>query len=198
MANIFDELITKGIRAGKVPARTEEARKWYREIASKQGRINERQLINSDSDRITKVIKPGAMYMYLYDPKHKDTLPYYDRAPLIFPFKIERGRFWGINLHYLPLELRAKLMDALYGTRINSRYDESTRLRISYQTLNSAAKFRYFEPCVKQYLFNHMQSKFMYIFPSEWDIALWLPTERFAKASKTQVWADSKKKVLSN
>jgi len=198
MANIFDELITKGIRAGKVPARTEEARKWYREIASKQGRINERQLINSDSDRITKVIKPGAMYMYLYDPKHKDTLPYYDRAPLIFPFKIERGRFWGINLHYLPLELRAKLMDALYGTRINSRYDESTRLRISYQTLNSAAKFRYFEPCVKQYLFNHMQSKFMYIFSSEWDIALWLPTERFAKASKTQVWADSKKKVLSN
>lgn len=198
MANVFDEIITKGVRAGQVPARTEAARKWYREIASKKTRINERQLINSDSERITEVIRPGSMYMYLYDPKHKDTLPYYDRAPLIFPFKVESGRFWGINLHYLPLELRGKLMDALYETRINNRYDESTRLRISYQTLNGAAKFKYFEPCVKQYLVNHMQSKFMYIYPSEWDIALWLPTERFAKASKSQVWAESKKKVMSN
>lgn len=197
MANIFDDIITKGIRSGQVPARTEAARKWYREVASKQRSINERQLINSDTDRLKQVIKPGSMYMYIYDPKHKETLPYYDRAPLVFPFKVERDRFWGINLHYLPLELRAKLMDALYDTRINSRYDESTRLRISYQALNSAAKFKYFEPCVKQYLLSHMQSKFMYIYPSEWDVALWLPTERFAKASKTKVWAESKKKVLS-
>jgi len=198
MANVFDEIITKGVRAGQVPARTEEARKWYRDMASKQKRINERQLINSDTDRIKEVIRPGSMYMYLYDPKHKDTLPYYDRAPLIFPFRVERGSFWGINLHYLPLELRAKLMDALYETRINSRYDESTRLRISYQLLTSASKYRYFEPCVKQYLVNHMKSKFMYVYPSEWDIAIWLPTERFAKATKTQVWAESRKKVTSN
>jgi hypothetical protein len=33
----------------------------------------------------------------------------------------------------------------------------------------------------------------MYIYPSEWDVALFLPTERFAKKSKTQVWAESKK-----
>jgi hypothetical protein len=198
MANVFDEIITKGIRAGQVPARTEEARKWYREMASKQGRINERKLISSDKDRTTNTIKPGSMYMYLYDPKHKATLPYYDRAPLVFPFKVEGGKFWGINLHYLPLELRAKLMDALYETRINSRYDESTRLRISYQLLNSASKYKYFEPCVKQYLINHVQSEFMYVYPSEWDVALWLPTERFVKATKTQVWSDSRKKVTSN
>lgn len=198
MANVFDEIITKGVRAGQVPARTEEARKWYREMASKQKRINERQLINSDSDRTKEKVRPGSMYMYLYDPKHKETLPYYDRAPLVFPFRIEKGSFWGINLHYLPLELRAKLMDALYETRINSRYDESTRLRISYQLLTSASKYRYFEPCVKQYLFNHMKSKFMYVYPSEWDIAIWLPTERFTKATKTQVWAESRKKVTSN
>ena len=198
MANVFDEIITKGVRAGQVPARTEAARKWYREMASKQGRINERQLINSDPDRGKTVIKPGSMYMYLYDPKHKDTLPYYDRAPLIFPFRVERGSFWGINLHYLPLELRAKLMDALYETRINSRYDETTKLRLSYQMLSSAAKYRYYEPCVKQYLINHVQSKFMYVYPSEWDVAIFLPVERFIGATKTQVWAESKKKVMSN
>jgi hypothetical protein len=35
----------------------------------------------------------------------------------------------------------------------------------------------------------------MYVYPSEWDIALFLPTERFEKQRKTQVWANSKQKL---
>jgi hypothetical protein len=114
---------------------------------------------------------------------------------MVFPFRVESDRFWGINLHYLPLPFRAKLMDALYQTRTNSRYDETTRLRISYNILNSAAKYRFFKPCVKQYLYSQMKSQFFYIEPEEWDVALFLPLERFQKASKTQVFADSRKLV---
>jgi hypothetical protein len=33
----------------------------------------------------------------------------------------------------------------------------------------------------------------MYIYPSEWDMALFLPTERFSKAGKDKVWIDSRK-----
>jgi hypothetical protein len=135
------------------------------------------------------------MYMYIYDPKFKDTLPFYDRFPLIFPFKVEADRFWGINFHYLPPPLRAKLMDSLYDVANNQRYDETTKLKINYQILNSASKFRYFKPCIKQYLFTQMKSKFVYIYPSEWDIALFLPAERFTKASKAQVWTESRKSV---
>ena len=89
-------------------------------------------------------------------------------------------------------------MDALYGTRTNSRYDDTTKLRISYNILKSAAKFRYFEPCVKQYLYTQMKSQFFYIEPEEWDVALFLPLERFQKASKTQVFADSRKKIAGS
>jgi len=192
---LFDEILTKGIRAGQIPARTTSAREWYRNTAKGWGRVNERRLINSDVTRVSEVVKPGQMYMYMYDPKHKDTLPFYDRFPLIFPFKVASDRFWGINLHYLPLPLRAKLMDALYDTVSNTRYDESTKLKISYDILNKAAKFKYFKPCIKEYLFSHMQTKFMYIYPSEWDIALFLPLERFSKASKSTVWASSKKLI---
>ena len=32
-------------------------------------------------------IVPGNMYLFLYDPKYKETLPYYDTAPLVIPFK---------------------------------------------------------------------------------------------------------------
>lgn len=202
MAGVFDEILTSGVRSGQVPARTNQAREWYRDRAQEYGRtsprINEKRFVNSDMGRLRVQAKPGHMYMYLYDPKTKDTLPYYDRFPLIFPFRVESDRFWGINLHYLPLPYRALLMDGLYDITSNSRYDETTKLRMNYQVLNSASKFRYFKPCVKQYLFNQMQSKFVYIYPSEWDIALFLPLERFTKGTKTQVWADSKKLISEN
>jgi hypothetical protein len=202
MAGVFSEIITTGVRSGQIPSRTNDAREWYRNTArdygNTTGRINERRFVNSDPGRLKVEPRPGNMYMYLYDPKTKDTLPYYDRFPLIFPFRIESDRFWGINFHYLPLPYRAMLMDQLYDTANNRRYDESTKLRINYQILNSASKFRYFKPCVKQYLFSQMQSKFVYIYPSEWDIALFLPLERFSKASKTEVWAQTRKQVMSN
>lgn len=191
-ANVFDNIITQGVRSGQIPARTNDARNWYRDTASNYGKVNERKLMRDGSDRLTSTILPGSMYMYHYTPKYKDTLPFYDRFPLIFPFRVESDRFWGLNLHYLPLTYRAKLMDALYDLANNTRFDESTRLRLSYSTLQRAAKFRYFAPCVKQYLKNQMDSRFLYIYPSEWDIALFLPTERFQKATKTRVHAMSK------
>lgn len=211
MAIVFDELLTKGVRTGQIPSRTQDAREWYRNAAkdygatvrkggTRQGRtdfakINEKKFINQEPQRLVNTLEPGSMYMFMYDPKWKETLPFYDKFPLIFPFKVESDRFMGINLHYLPLQYRAKLMDSLYSTKTNNRYDESTKLKISYDILKGAAKFRYFEPCIKQYLFKQMQSKFMYVYPSEWDMALFLPLERFEKASKAQVWSQTRKQV---
>jgi hypothetical protein len=96
-------------------------------------------------------------------------------------------------MHYLPLQLRAKLMDALYQTANNDSYDESTRLRINYNILNSSSKFRHFKPCIKHYLTGQVKSRFLYVYPSEWDIALFLPLERFEGANKSTVYADSRK-----
>lgn len=211
MAIVFDELLTKGVRSGQIPARTQNARDWYRNAAKdysssirKGGtragrvdyaRINEKKFINQEQSRLVSTLEPGSMYMFMYDPKWKDTLPFYDKFPLIFPFSVNSSGFMGLNLHYLPLQYRAKLMDSLYETKNNSRYDESTKLKLSYDILKSAAKFKYFTPCIKQYLFSHMKSQFMYVYPSEWDMALFLPLERFEKASKSQVWAQTKKQV---
>lgn len=195
MASIFDEVLTKGVRAGQIPARTDDARKWYRDTAQSYKRLDERQLMKSDTERLTNRIMVGSMYMYYYDPKHKATLPYYDRFPLVFPYKKVPGGFMGINMHYLPLIYRAKLMDALYDVANNQRFDETTKLKMNYSVLNNAAKFKYFAPCVKHYLNDHVRSRFLYVYPSEWDISLFLPLERFQGASKQQVWADSKKLI---
>ena len=195
MAILFDEILNKGIRAGQVPAREQAAREWYREQAKASGRINEGQFMRGDRERLTERPLVGQMYFFMYDAKHKETLPYFDRFPLIFPYKKVPGGFMGINMHYLPLPLRAKLMDALYDVTNNDRYDETTRLRLSYNVLNGASKFRHFKPCVKHYLTSQVRSRFLYVYPSEWDMALFLPLERFQGASKTKVFADSRKIV---
>ena len=135
------------------------------------------------------------MYHFQYEPKTAEKLPYYDRFPLIFMVGPAPGGFYGINLHYLPPQLRARLMDSLYEIKNNSRYDETTKLRISYEILNSSSKFKFFKPTFKHYLSSNVRSKFIEINSTEWDVALFLPTERFMKAKKTRVWADSRKRI---
>ena len=197
MATLFDEILTKGVRAGQVPAREKKARTWYRETASQYKRVNENQLFGKKGDKQRMMSQPlvGGMYMMEYVAKGRATLPYYDRLPLIFPYRKVKGGFFGLNMHYLPLDTRAKLMDALYDTANNTKYDETTRLKISYQILDKAAKYKEFKPCVKRYLTSQVSSKFLYVYPSEWDIALFLPTERFVGASKAQVFADSRRAI---
>jgi hypothetical protein len=195
MAVIFDEILSKGIRAGKVPAREQQSRTWYRDTANKFKTVNERNLMKGDTDRLRSQPKIGHMYMFYYDAKHKETLPYFDRFPMIFPYKKVKGGFMGINLHYLPHILRAKLMDSLYDISSNGLYDETTKLRMSYNILSSASKYKWFKPCIKHYLTTQVRSRFLYVYPAEWDIALFLPLERFSGASKSKVWSDSKKLI---
>lgn len=193
-ANIFDKLISQGVRAGQVPARTESARVWFRKAAKGVSSVNENALLKDKSRATTKPMV-GQMYMFSYDPKHKETLPYYDTLPLIFPIETFSGGFYGLNMHYLPLPLRARLMDALYELTNNKRYDESTKLNLSYKILRGIAKARYFKPCLKMYLTDHVRSKFMHVHPSEWDIALFLPTARFEKKSMSFVHSESRKMI---
>jgi hypothetical protein len=196
VAQIFNDILLRGIRSGQVPARTAEARNWYRDQAKQVNRSDaqgDKLIREADRERYENRFRLGHMYMFAYDPKHKETLPYYDRFPLIFPINKAKGGFLGINMHYLPPILRAKLMDSLYETITNERYNETTKLNVSYKLLNNASKFKEFKPTIKHYLSSHVRTKLVYINPTEWDVALFLPSAQFVGATKTQVYNDSRK-----
>jgi len=194
-STLFDDIVTKGMRAGHVPGRTKEAREWYRQTTKDMvKRVSENKLMRSKRRQMVKPT-PGSMYLFSYDAKHKDTLPYWDKLPLIFPFKLEKDGFYGINMHYLPPRLRARLMDGLYDYANNQRYDETTKINLSYKMLESVSRLRYFKPCVKHYLYSQVRSNFLYIYPSEWDIAVMLPVARFQKRGANRVYADSEKSI---
>jgi hypothetical protein len=201
-AYVFDSILQKAASQGITPSTKRAARAWFRNQA-KTMTTTPNRLIRSNSQRLTNKPLLGRMYLFQYDPKGKKTLPYYDKFPLIFPIASSRtsgvaangGSFLGINLHYLPLPLRAKLMDALYATASTQNLDETTRLKISYNILQQASKYRFFKPCIKRYLISHVKSQFFYIEPTEWEMALFLPIDRFVGANKSRIYRDSRDRI---
>ncbi len=173
----------------------EELRDFFRDKALQavSKNVNPRKIINTKKAKNNWQDRPmpGKMMCFFYDAKHKATLPYWDKFPVVFPIEFYGDGFLGINLHYLPPIYRARLMDKLYDLLNNQRYDEKTKLKISYEILKGASKFRYFRPCVKRYLYSHVQSSFVMIDVREWDYFMMLPLARFQKQKNRQVWDDS-------
>ena len=102
MASIFDNLK----RAG------DNAITWLRQNAAKLNNVSPTQLMR-DADNKTNYMQMGKMYMFFYDPKHKATLPYYDRFPLVIPIERYPDGFLGLNMHYLAPKLRLSLLEGL-------------------------------------------------------------------------------------
>ena len=190
-AYIFDDLLLKGVRNGQIPGMTEVSKKWYRQQAQKTT-MTPGRLMREDATRLKNKTGIGQMAMFFYDPKHKKTLPFYDKFPCIFLIKQLPDGFLGINLHYLPVPLRAKLMDALYELTSNKKMNEATKLKISYEILNGASKYKWFKPTVKRYLNKHVRSRFLHIAASEWDMAMTLPVAQWEKASQSAVYKESR------
>lgn len=197
VAYIFQQIAERGRAEGMDNVRQRDARTWYRDAARSISSVN-RNFMMRDQDSLQNgvgVQDIGKMFMFFYDPKHKDTLPYYDVFPLIFVIGMKDNGFLGLNLHYLPPILRAKLMDQLYRITNDKRYNKNTKLKVSYDILNRASRFKYFKPCVKHYLLEKVQSKYLSVEPQYWDVALMLPTERFKKDTKQNVWKHSTEMV---
>lgn len=148
-------------------------------------------LMRGDQETKGTRILPGTMIMYIYDPKHKETLPYYDNFPLCLPFKLVPGGFYSLNLHYLPYNLRALLLDRLMQFKTNTTLDEKTRLKFSWQLIDGVSKFAAAKPCVKHYLYDHVKTPFKAVHPQDWATAILLPVEKFVGASPQDVWRDS-------
>ena len=193
MSNLFQKVEFEAFRAGITP-RTRESRAWFRKRVQNM-RVNRRELM--DADMIEK--KPssisGAMYMFFYDAKMRDTLPYWDAFPVVIAVGPAKGGFYGLNLHYLPIPLRAKFLDNLMDITNNKRYDETTQFSLSYQYLKSTSKMKYFKPCFKHYLTSQVEGQLSYIPPPEWEIATFLPAAQWQKGSQSQAYRDSRKMI---
>lgn len=177
-----------------------KSRAWFEQqvlLMTRQQLTPQRVLSGNPEQLVTKIM-PGHLYMFVYDPKTKAELPYYDRFPLVFPFRKTPDGFIGLNMHYLPYPLRITLLDNLLTYASNQRFDETTRLKYSWALIDGMSKYAAAKPCVKQYLVGHVRTQFRQVESSNWATAMLLPVERFVGASKQEIWADSRKIIRKN
>ena len=168
--SIFDE-ISKLRKSGKEPYQ------WYRNRIKELGTPSQAQLIRDG--KITGKVNFGALNMFIYDPKLKNKLPYYDTFPLVLPIERYRDGFLGINFHYLPYALRARLL---------SRLDPNA----NYSALKNV---RLVKPTLKRYLNTNVRSRFRKLEEEDFMTAIMLPVQRFRKSSASKVWSDSRKAI---
>lgn len=136
----------------------------------------------------------GQMFAYVYDAKHKATLPYWDKLPLVIPIEMYSDGFLGINFHYLPIKERTFLMIKLSALNDDDDLDNNTKLNLSYRLLAGLARYKTVKPTLHRYLYPHIKSKVIKIPPEDWFEMLRLPLAHFTGAGKTKVYRESKSK----
>lgn len=182
MASVFDRI---KVKAGD----TDRSATWYRtqvnKIASgttagqlfRQGKLNSRPSV-------------GRLNLFGYNPKLRRTLPYYDIFPLVLPLEPITGGFMGMNFHYLPPLLRFRLLERMQATATDQRFDSKTKFEVSYDDVKN---IRIVKPTIKKYLYSYVQTGFLRINADEAAVAIYLPVQRFKKASEAQVYSDSRR-----
>lgn len=182
MASVFD---TIRLRAGD----SNRSGTWYRQQVNKVATgTTARQLFRQG--KLTGRPSVGRLNLFGYNPKLRKTLPFYDIFPLVLPVDTIPGGFIGMNFHYLPPMLRFKLLDRLQATASDRRFDKNTKFDVSY---NDIKRMSLVKPTIKKYLYSHVQTGFLRINANEAAIAIYLPVQRFKKASEATVYANSRR-----
>jgi hypothetical protein len=194
MSNLFKNLEKEAFTAGITP-RTKESMDWFRKRAHDIRRVDRNALMKSESVQLRNRQAVGRMYFWFYDPKHKETLPYYDTFPLGIIVGPAKDGFHALNLHYLPPLIRAKFLDELMDITTNNKYDDNTKFKITYGLLKSTTKYKEFKPCFKHYLTKHVRSRFALIPAKEWEIATFLPAADWQKKGAHAVYRFSRQMI---
>ena len=154
---------------------------WYKKkVADLSNRISAARLMRDN--KLKKAPTFNKLHFFRYDPKLKATLPYYDTFPLVMPIQTAAGGFLGINFHYLPIPLRMRLLETL----------DKRGFRGDYRKLKN---IREVKPTIKHYLRRQFVSGFLELEEDDYAPAIFMPVAQFRKASASQVWRDSRRKI---
>ena len=192
----FLSKVSDAVRSGTIGKEVKRSAKWFQDkIKGLKGDLRNRFSSTNAAkfyrEAETKVqpavlkkrIELGDLFCYYYKPKYMTTLPYYDMFPMIMLLSAEKETFLGINFHYLRPKWRAILLDRVHA-KIGRGLPKWSKLR----------QIKQIAPTIKRYRFDNIMLKVVPIKEDEQEIAIFLPTERFRKAGKANVWSDSERK----
>ena len=162
--------------------------RWYRDKVREivPRKLNESNIISSIREGNSSV-RPtyGDMNLFYYNPKLRQSLPYYDVFPLVIPVQRYTDGFLGINFHYLSIPMRLGLLEHMQ--KVTAPGKEAGWRAVS--------KIRFIKPCVKRYLATQVKSRFLFIDEEQTQIAAMMPVQKFKKQGDRKVHADSRRMV---
>lgn len=138
---------------------------------------------------------PGSIYAYVYDAKHKDTLPFWDKFPLMIylgDYTAKNGNrlLLGLNLHYIPPKARQEFLENLLVHATTNTITNKTRLKINWSQVKN---MKGADQMIKAYLPGHIKGSMTEIKPSDWVNVIFMPVQQFMSKGKRfssrKVWS---------
>lgn len=185
MINSFRQSLRSRV-ADKGAAQNNKSAKWFSDTLRK----------GVKGHKVSRPI-PGKVYAYQYDAKHKATLPYWDKYPLIVFlgfYKSSKSNtllMHGLNMHYIPPKARQQFLEDLLKQYASTRtITNSTKLNIDWSKVKG---FQGADQMIKAYLPAHIQGPIIEIKPSDWANVVLMPLQSFvsngSKFSSRKVWS---------
>ena len=183
MVSILDKLANK-------QGDTTKSASWYKNAIQSIGqKISANKLMAQGT--LTARPNLGLLNLFFYDPKYKETLPYYDTFPLVLPLEAIKGGFSGLNFHYLPPLLRLQLLENMQRYATSPKID-TARFDVSWSRVKNIPLVK---PTIKKYLYKHVRSSFLRIDLTQAAIACYLPVQQFQKRPAAGVYTASRRSI---
>lgn len=162
----------------------DELAEWFKTKALNATSDGARAKLFGATDRSRSKIFAGSLYVFKYDAKTKDKLEMWDKYPLCMVLEKQLNSFLGLNLHYLPKRQRMTLLDSFdkYAEEYDIEKGDNTGSGVSnwelfVKSMNGSGLEALPRKCLKRYLVPHVRSKFIEIYPDEFDKAIQLPID---------------------
>lgn len=162
----------------------DELAEWFQNKAMQAGPQAARTKLLNAEDRQQDDTFAGKLYFYRYDAKTKNKLEMWDKYPLCMVLEKKSDGFLGLNLHYLSPGQRKTLLKLFdkYSKDYHIETGTTTGKGVSnwellIKSINGTRAAALPKKCLKRYLFTHVRSKFIEIYPDEYDKAIQLPID---------------------
>lgn len=176
---------------GDVKRNTQSSLTWFRNLVTKNWRDIRTARMFRDKSLWASPLESHIGKMYFYEYK-AESVDFYDRFPLaIIINKYEKNGnkyITALNLHWLPPVLRQAAFVSLLKLRTEKRYRPSTRMKLEWKLLENMANHELFKHCVKSYRADRFKSVMVEIPAPAWELALFLPLQRFVGGDKAEAW----------
>jgi len=173
MSNAFTNMLRASAKS--LAAQASTSNDWFADSVESLGKRDPNRIFQKQSAPVI-----GGMFLFLYDPKYKDVLPFYDMYPLVLPVEMYSDGLLGINLHYLQPMARVSLLKALVDVNDGNKYTKTKKLTLSYEILKAYSnQLKGVDGCIKRYLYGHVRSSFHQVDMIDWQKAALLQTHRW-------------------